>query len=352
MKRSNKRIGSIGYATEQGLGFMLKDFFDNGVVDEVLIVQHSSRPSFHREWYPSASLTPARPLDHEMMRRFCLSVDCVLFFETPFDWGLIDFCRRHQVRTVLIPMHECMPQWFGESRGWPNLVINPSDLEAKIWPTSPMLTVPICRRSFPWEERRQANQFLHLAGHGGLKGRNGTRELYESLQYVAKLLDLTICSQGPSPVIPELPPYTCDLTVGQVQLHNIVGPIKREELFRRYDAFVFPEKFNGLSLPIQEAFASGLLVIAGNRHPLNDWLPTDPLIPIASYVTNRIGPAYRAYDSAVIDPKDIASTIDRWNGADISGLSLLGKGWGDANCWDALRDDWRNLVLDSTKTPG
>ena len=46
------KVGSIVLATAQGLGYMAKDFFDNGIFHEVYIRPHNSRDN-HYEWYPN-----------------------------------------------------------------------------------------------------------------------------------------------------------------------------------------------------------------------------------------------------------------------------------------------------------
>ena len=39
--------GSIVYATEQGLGYLAKDFYDNGIIDLVCIERHSNRTNHY-----------------------------------------------------------------------------------------------------------------------------------------------------------------------------------------------------------------------------------------------------------------------------------------------------------------
>ena len=51
-----KKIGSIVYATDQGLGYMAKDFYDHGLIDEVLVHPHTKRDN-HFDWYPKRCVT-------------------------------------------------------------------------------------------------------------------------------------------------------------------------------------------------------------------------------------------------------------------------------------------------------
>ena len=50
------RIGSIGYATYQGLGILLKDFYDNGIISDVITVNHWLRGN--ERWYDGPIVDP------------------------------------------------------------------------------------------------------------------------------------------------------------------------------------------------------------------------------------------------------------------------------------------------------
>ena len=54
------RVGSVVYATEQGLGRLGKSFYDAGVIDEVLIVNHPSRKIQRPDWYSADAHTVSR----------------------------------------------------------------------------------------------------------------------------------------------------------------------------------------------------------------------------------------------------------------------------------------------------
>ena len=104
---------------------------------------------------------------------------------------------------------------------------------------------------------------------------------------------------------------------------------------------MFPEKFNGLSLPLQEAFASGMLVMAGARFPMTRWLPNEPLIPVEKYSIQRIAVEF---DCAEYSPIQIANTIDRWYNKNITEFSLLGKEFNYKNSWNNLKDTYMALM--------
>lgn len=301
--------GSIVLATEQGLGYLARDFYDNGVIDMVCVHPHSTRKN-HYEWYPGH-------VSRETLLEKC---DTLIFFETPFDWRIIREARERGIRTVLIPMYECTRFPFPYE---PDEVWTPSALDTRFYgdKTTKEVTIPVPNR-VKWKLRRKALVFVHNAGNGGLGGRNGTKELVEAFRHVKSDARLIVRSQVP---------VMCDDPRIDVRIGTF------DDIWDEGDVFVFPEKFNGLSLPLQEAFASGMAVMAGDRFPMNEWLPAGMLIPVSGYHRERIAVEF---DCAEYDPKEIAATIDSWYGRDISEFSLLGKQFNEKNSWKKLRETY------------
>lgn len=310
------RVGSIVLSTDQGLGVLAKSFYDNGIVSEVYVQPHSSREN-HYEWYPKRVKT---------MEELLEKIDVLLLFETAFDWRIIPKARKKGIKTVLMPMYECSP--FPQPYET-DLIICPSllDLDYYCDKNAYFLPVPV---NVPWKERNKALTFVHNAGNGGLGGRNGTNELIEALPYIEKPVKIIINSQVPLRKITD-PRVTVN-----------IGTQPYDTIFNEGDVFIFPEKFNGLSLPLQEAYASGMLVMCGDRHPMNSWLPNEPLIPVSKYVQERI--TNRKFSSAVFDPKTIARTIDAWYGKDITKFSHMGREWAKKTSWNVLKKEYLELL--------
>lgn len=302
--------GAIVLATHQGLGYLAKDFYDNGLIDKVMIRQHTSRTN-HPKWYDDW-----RWMDSGNYEWFFKKLKTILLFEEVWDWSIILEARKRGIKTVLMPMYECTRNPLPY---FPDVIISPSLLDQKYYPQSDFVPVPVKEK---WKLRETAEVFVHNAGNGGLGGRNGTAELIKAMEYVQSPIKLIIRTQAYN--------FKCDDP--RVEIRR--GVFKKEELYREGDVFIFPEKFNGLSLPLQEAFASGMLVMCGDRFPVNTWLPTEPLIPISGYRQDRIAVDF---ESAIICPTDIAETIDRWYGKDISEFSKQGKQYAIQNSWSKLK---------------
>lgn len=314
--KSLARVGSVVYATDQGLGYLARDFYNNGILSKVLIKAHTKRVN-HPDWYREED-------QMESFSQLCEEVDIILFFETPFHWEYIVEARKRGVKTVLMPMYECTPFPF---RYEPDYLIAPSKLDLEFYQDKGVenieyIPVPV---DVEWRERDRAKVFVHNAGNGGLGGRNGTGELITAMEYVKSDIELIIRTQTPA-----LMPHTRD----DPRITFRLGTRPFDELYAIGDVFIFPEKFNGLSLPLQEAFASGMLVMTTNRYPNNAYLPTDPLIPVKEYTKERISVDF---DAAVLDPVEIAKTIDEWYDAPITDYSYAGKQYGIDNSWQNLK---------------
>lgn len=307
--------GSIVLATDQGLGYLAKDFFDHGIIDRVLIHPHSSRQN-HFDWYPEN----AQARDEQDLLNSC---DTLLFFEEVFNWRIIKQARDRGIRTVLMPMYECtrypLPLF-------PDAIITPSELDQQYYPNGTRLNVPV---SVPWRQRTRARVFVHNAGNGGLGGRNGTKELLDALPLIKSPIRLIVRSQV----------YFNHRADPRLDFR--LGTVPAAELWAQGDVFVFPEKFNGLSLPLQEAHAAGMLVMAGDRFPINSWLPKEPLIPVAKYTREKISVEF---DCAQYTPKAIAAAIDRWYDKDISDYSRMGRAWALENSWETLKEKYLTVL--------
>lgn len=343
------KVGSLVFATDQGLGYLAKSFYDAGVVTDVMTVAHGKRLE-HPEWYPGAGrINSFRGSGLRDAISFVERMDVMLFFETPFAWELIPYAREKGVRTVLMPMIECMPRILPHL---PDVILCPSALDYNWYQSyhnvSPTqcaggnvqvvhLPVPVEQQFIDgWRERKQALTFVHNAGHGGLKGRNGTKELIEAIRLVRSEAKFIIrCQDNHSwPPYPEL--------LGRVTYTE--GTVPAGNLYAEGDVFIFPEKFNGLSLPLQEAYASGMLVMATNRFPMNEWLPNEPLITPDGYDKMSVAPRCNDVMAARIDPVLVAKHIDEWYGRDIAEYSRKGLEWAKANSWEALKAKYMEVL--------
>lgn len=312
-------IGTVCYAIESGLGYQAKAFIDNGLIDKILVVPHSSYPE-QKHWHEGK-----RVRDFEELLDTCSTI---VFFETPFQWPYITRARERKVKTVLMAMYECtrypLPYY-------PDVLVGGSAIETKHYKIR-NCAIPCTHINVPvdmkWKLRTKAHTFIHNAGHGGLGGRNGTMEVLEAMKRVRSPLKLIIRSQNGG------------IKSDDPRITIINGSVPYETLWEEGDIMIFPEKFGGSFLPMQEAFASGMPVMASDRFPTNIWLPQDLLIPVAGYKTERIG---SDFDMAILDTQQIANKMDFWYDKDISKYSLMGKKWAEKNSWEVLKKEYEKI---------
>lgn len=334
------RIGSVSYATEQGLSYLMKSFFDAGVITDPLIFRYpGGRRTTHLEWYPPGTpVVSKRPFlsgsQTHTVREWLDRIDVLLCFETPLDWSIIPACRERSVKTVLTVMYE----WHPERPPYVfDRIISPSLLDQQCFPGSEFVPVPVDPST--WKQRTHARRFLHNAGHVGCRNHKGTDTLLQALCNVRTRLDITIRCQDAA-LLDNLRKLSANPPSDNCHVTYETGSIPYERLFSEHDVYVAPERFNGLSLPLQEARAAGMLVMTTDRFPANAWLPQEPLIPVQGYQKARTQATNLEFDEAIVDPVEVARVIDLWNGHDISEYSLSGKEWAEANSWDVLKPRW------------
>ncbi|MFA5056480.1 MAG: hypothetical protein WC485_00065 [Opitutaceae bacterium] len=314
-------IGAISYATQSGLGILAKSFYDHGIVNRILLIRHPHYQN-HPEWYPSENRFTV-----ETHRDFLHGLDVLFLLENAFDWNIVRAARRQGIRIAMMPMYEWTPMPLPVPA---DVYLCPSMLDLQYYKDLPSLFVPV-PVDVPWKQRTVAKQFIHNAGHGGTNYRNGTPELLEAMRYVQSPIHLTVRGQPDERQILRL----FDKYRGNrdKRITFVLDNVPADKLYDG-DVFVFPEKFNGLSLPLQEAYASGMLVMASKRFPMTEWLPAEPLIPITGVEKTKIAVTV---DRAVLDPRIIARTIDEWYERDITAYSQRGRAWAESMSWDALK---------------
>jgi glycosyltransferase involved in cell wall biosynthesis len=329
------RVGTICFATQQGIGILAKQFYDNGVITDPLIVRHGRRHT-HDEWYPEN--TPqicTFPIKKAPIVNWIKSVDVMLLIETAFDWDLVTMCHEYGKKVVLIPMYECTPT-YAQSKV--DGVVAPSLLDKDYYPGSTYLPIPV--PDGLWKQRTIAKRFLHNAGHLGLRHNKGTLELMQAMKHVKSNVELLIRTQeerGLANLMRQVPEIKED---PRVSFH--LGEVGYNDLFDGYDVYVAPEKLSALCLPLAEAFASGMYVIATNRYSQNQWLPQEGLFLHHAEQMTKLGNNLNSVPIAAIRPIDIANKIDSVFNTDISEYSLAGKDFASRMSWEVLRPLWLN----------
>lgn len=325
---AHRKLGIVGFASNSGLGTLSREFHDNLKPSRTLLI--STKYAEFPERFPGAR----RGMTRENIEWLLNGCDVVMVFETPGDWDIFRIARKMGKKTILMPMYECMPSVFP---ALPDLVLCPSKLDYKIFSRElkerclvKYLPVPVNRKRVQYLRRKKAMIFEHHAGHGGLLGRNGTYELLAAAPMLKSGAKIVIYSQR-----------RIDFDHPKVEIR--VGNFKEYwDIWGSGDVFVFPHKFDGLSLPIQEALSNGMPVISTAIEPFSAWLPQDWLIPGSEHTEMRV--FQRQVEVAVVDPQRIAAMIDEWYGRDIRKDSEIANKLAEQIEWPKLKDRYVSII--------
>lgn len=327
------KVGTICYATSRGLGHLARDFYVNGVVTDFMVMLHPDVPA-NKDWYPNAPTVDKKNPDLTVMKAFCAGMDAMLFFETPFEWSLLNYCRSIGVRTYLITMYECTPR----DHGRPHKYLCPSLLDVDYF-NGELVTLPVDRE---WKLKEHAEVFVHNGGYLGEPGsdgvmREGTETVIRAMSYVKSPLKLLIRTQE------EVAPNLQKIMARDKRIEYMLGTVPYDDLYSTADVSIGAQKWNGCSLPLQEAFASGVLVINTDRYPMNRWLPREALVKPSQTVKHTIGRCME-FDESIVNPLWLAAKMDEWYGKNITQQSLAGKAWADRNSWAALKPHYQSIL--------
>lgn len=329
------RLGLVARCDDSGLGSLSQDFYKYLETDKVLTIY--GKYSNHPERFPNAIICNQGLPSLEDIQNFLKDIDVLITFETPYNWNLISEAKKKGVKTVIIPNYE----WTTENPPVePDLWLCPSKLDFKIFSEegkkSEYLPIPIDRTKIPFKLRTKADTFVFNNGHGGSIGRNSAREMLETIarcQNVAVNPKFIVRSQ-----------VQLDAMLKRPNVRFEFGEKPKEELFAEGDVFVFPHKFDGLSLPIQEAIAAGMPVITTDFFPFNDMLPKELLFPYDDMAKARLDDDVREINIHFISPRDLAKKIEEMAHTDITELSKKMNELAESMSWFNLKDKYVELL--------
>lgn len=344
------RIGLIARADKTGLGVQTFNFWRNMKPAATLIVDLShcsgQKPNvamyrgggeiavWHDRTYPSIKPSP-QPVVEEFLRK----VDVVFTCETFYNYWVIERARELDVRTVLQPNYEFLDYLIHPDLPEPDAFALPStwhidDIRMAL-PGRDVryVPVPIDRELLPYRHRPELRRILHPAGTPAAEDRNGTLLLIEAMRHVKSPVRAIVRSQKQLGV--SNPPANVHIDRSDVPNYW--------DLYRDEDLMVMPRKFGGLCLPMQEALAVGMPVLASDVAPQREFLPE--ALRVSAPKTHEI------MTRAMIgihqaNPLDLARRIDELHEDrdTFASLSSWTQEWAEAHTWDALRPSYEEVL--------
>lgn len=319
-------LGFIARCDNTGLGMESLEIVRHLAPDKLLVAiphYYSDRPE-RMASCPNVVYLDRAPTREEI-DAFLTDLDTVLCLESPYDWNVIRRAKARRIRIVLRINYECLEDPLPVV---PDVIIAPVDWYQPAG--SVILPFPVDRGRFRFKQRKRARTFLHVAGHHGMYGRNGTTELLEAIPLVRADVRFIIYSQIPMN----------DIGDGRLSL-RIADVEDNSSLYAEGDMMVLPRRFGGQSLPLSEALSVGMPVLMTDMLPQNKLLPRELLIRTSSTGEVRLN---RTVKCARASPKDIARAIDSWADKDISAFSLWANNYAETISWTRLLTRYREIL--------
>lgn len=320
------RLGMIVRCDNSGLGTMSWEW-----------ARHLRPKKVHLVYNGVYAIFENRYQDFEKTKDFSEllnDIDVLISFETFYHWGIVLEARKKGVKTVLVTMFEMSPPQFPYM---PDVLLCPSKLDYDIFKSYSAkkvqyLPAPIATDRLKWKQRKKAKVFIHPASHGGVNGRKGTGLLLDAMKFVKS--DIKVLIYG-------WKLYWSDDPRVVSQMRNFEN---YWQVYKEGDVLIYPQDYNGISLPVVEAMASGMGVISTNMYPFNEYLPKRLLYEPESMYRTRAAPNLMEISAAKLNPKTIAAKIDEIANTDISEESRYGKEWANKNSWSKLLPKYKEFL--------
>lgn len=320
------KIGTIGYRTKTGLGYQVKSYVKHLPITKVMAVNLSGFNNIPlTDWYPEAQNVNGYPRDHDISE-FLNDVDVVLLAETPLSYKLYSMARDRGIKTAVVPNMEFFDHFIHPEFPLPDMFIVPSVWkydECKAFADQHgvkciQLHHPVDREEFPFIERT-SKSLLHIAGNPAVYDRNGT------FHALAATHDLTIVTQNLR---------LAGLIKQRYSGTRVLTSVEDSSAMYSYgDILIFPRRYGGNCLPLNEALSSGMPAIMPDISPNNHLLPKEWLVP--AYKDGFFAPRTKV-DLYSVDIEALKQKIEWFNQCDIAEESRKADKIADSISWDTL----------------
>ena len=330
------KIGLVARMDNGGLGILSWNLYKHLPISKVLVVP-STYQNFP-ERFPNALICSKTIPTLDEIKEFLTDIDLVIVIETPYNWNIFAEAKRRGIKTILIPMYEWLQKVVPFE---PDLYLCPSKLDFDLMKgNKKFLPIPIDRKEIEFYERTNNKNFIFVNGHGGFQGRNSLREFLDAIPYIQSDIKIFIFSQVPFQGIADK------------RIAIAIGEVDYQDLWRMGDIYVHLHKFDGLSLPLNEALSAGYPIIASDIYPANEYLPKELLIKPFVFSKSPLMLSTNPIDIYLFNPIDIAKKIDEVANMPIGKiveLSRKSNEIAESISWDTLKSVWINTLEDLCK---
>ena len=333
------KLGIIGTCYNMGISHIAWGFAEH--FDSKTLLYHYKPFHPFPERFENSKMVTKMPTDEDL-DWLLDGIDCLLTIETPYNWSVYKKAKEKGVKTILMPMFE----WLNRSNPalkYVDLFICPSKTTYEKIEGNKIEVpseVPIDLKKFKPRKVKKAKTFLHNAGHGGMFGRNATKELVEAFCNVKSNIKLLVNTQNP--------------------LNKVIHPKieYREKNYRNYwemygegDVYILLGKYGVAYLGIQEAMAAGMPIAFTDMEPFNTYLPKEMLIKPG--VVNQ-GTIYAGQKEAVaeFDTAHITERIDEIAQMDLRPFQKRSLELAKERSWDVWQPKYLKIFEDLCENSG
>lgn len=332
------RLGLVGWASDTGVGMEIRDALRYLPVTATFYLDHPGKP-------PSSDFkgTIEGPSNLLLkMKAFVEKnqIDTILTWETPGSWDFPSLWQSKGIRWCCVVHYD----WFSPKQlaAWKIAkIIVPferaaASLRQGYGLESTVLHVPVDLERLPFRERRKAERFITIYGHGGPGDRRAVAQIMEAWGLMGpEAPPLVVRSQKP---IKELEgvklPHNVTLHAGNLR--------QVPDLYTEADVAVLPSKYEGVGLSLLEAQACGLPVITTDLEPMK-------LIAPEYLVAGQVGEIeiMQGHRVATCTPHPIAlaGRVKDLLHKDISEPSRRARfRVQEQYSWAVLKDEWLNFL--------
>jgi len=298
------RIGGIFRCDNTGLGIQSMEFF-NHIPCKPFVIDCSAlgkspvlTPYPHRyNNAPVFKMQKGQSIPEERIQDFLKDIDVLFAMETPYNYRFFEVARKKRIKTILQFNYEFLE--YPSNLPMPDLLASPSHWNYEEVPR-PKMFLPVPVNTHKFKPNRQERVFIHIAGRPAVHDRNGTQVLLNAVKYIQSECKIII--------------RTPERLAFSRHVRNVKLEIDRTERVNYQDAYtggvlIMPRKYGGLCLPINEALAAEMPVIAPDISPNNLWLPKEWLTP-ASW-SQKLN-ARKVVDVYEPDARALAAKIDQF----------------------------------------
>jgi hypothetical protein len=320
------KIGTIGYRTRTGLGYQVLSYTKHLPIEKVLVVDLSGYNGMPlTDWYQGAQTVKGYPTPRDI-ERFLEGLDVVLLAETPLNYDLYTMAREGGVKTVCVHNYEFFDHFIHPEYALPDMLISPSMWHYDVIDAFARerrvkhryIHHPVDRKEFPYRQRATRKP-IHIAGKPATHDRNGTWD------YLRAVPDGTVITQNEdfAHQLRKRYPRSRILT-------NIEDP---NTMYSFGDFLVFPRRYGGNCLPLNEALSTGMPVLMPDISPNNHLLPKEWLVPAT--VTDTFSPR-TVVEVYSVDPHALRERIEWFKTCDIVAESQKANEIADTISWETL----------------